>query len=258
MTYDPSAPHDPDRSSVQRPDAPTAPEDPARRGEQPPTKPRRGPASDVETWAARVVVAVSNMDLDGATAKNSCGFSLNDSDIGNSIAGAIAKYGPRLTEKQWPIVVRLATRYAGQVPGDPRPSAPVPPPAPIPESPETEALKAQIRAGEARLDALLADPDGPRCLSRESGGIFGQCGSCGLELGPGQAKRDKGRELVGKDFAVCTAIPWLAERRAKLARLRGDEALAREIEVDIGLAQPAAPAPASTGSGGATAGEVKA
>jgi hypothetical protein len=208
------------------------------------------------------------MDLDGATQQNGRGWSKGDSDIGNSLAASITRYGPRMTERQWPLVVRLAVRYRGQVESvDPMPAmqgvqggqatrnAPAPATPPITESPEAEALKREIRAGESRLDALLRDPDGPRCVSRESGGVFGQCGTCGLELGPGQAKRDRGKDLVGKDFAACVALPWIAERRAKLARLRGNEALAREIETDMGLTPSA---PVGSGAGGASGEEARA
>ena len=236
MTYDPSAPHDADRSSVTRPDVPSQPEDPSRRGERPPTKPRRGPEGAIEEWSARALVTVAGLDPDGASRRNDQGFSSTDSELGRSLAHAISTYGPRMTEKQWPLVVRLATRYRGQG-EEPMPAAPVlaPTPPPSTDSPDVLRVRAEIQRAEGLLDDLLRRPlesGGARCVNTgDLGGAgWGTCGACAL--GPRGPRRAEANRL-------CRGISYLAERRAWLFEAAGEAERAREIREDMGLVEVA-------------------
>lgn len=189
-------------------------------------------------------------------------------DVALSIAAQATKYGDRLTERQWAVIVREARPHM------PKPAAPyIPPPA------ERE-LYGEMREVESQLDGLLALPlgrGGERCLrvveeiehrgeriqgvlgiaERVTGisGSFGRCGTCPLspatacarcargEPHPGQACTD------GRRNRTCKGIAFLAALQARLLALRGDIAAADDVREGMGLSG------ASAGSGGGV--EVK-
>lgn len=215
MTYDPSASHD-------TPNSPDVPK-----------KTRRGPESPTESWAARAIVVVAGLDPDGATRRNGLGFGANDSDIGRSLATAIATYGPRMTDRQWPIVVRLATRYRGQVEGDPMPpTEPVDGSSTVAETPDVSRVRTEIRRAEQVLDGILAAPEragGQRCqnsVANYGGPGFGTCGACRLR---------EGGDLAARRNRVCAGILYVATRRAWLFSAAGDHERSREIREEMGL-----------------------
>jgi SWI/SNF-related matrix-associated actin-dependent regulator of chromatin subfamily A-like protein 1 len=76
--------------------------------------PRRAASGDVERWAAHGLVQLACLDPDGARLKNWVGFNGVDGSVGHDLANRIAR-GEAMTEAQWSLVVRLATRYKRQL-----------------------------------------------------------------------------------------------------------------------------------------------
>lgn len=83
---------------------------------QAPANGRRGPRTEVETWAAKGICQVADMDGDRAQVQNGVGFSKWDNEFGHSIAAQVAG---GLTERQWASAVKLAMRYRRQIGGAP-------------------------------------------------------------------------------------------------------------------------------------------
>jgi len=73
---------------------------------------RRGPGSPVEEWAASALRTLACLDPDHAGVVNDVGFNRMDGVIGHSLAEQLDR---GLTEKQWPLAVRIAMHYPRQV-----------------------------------------------------------------------------------------------------------------------------------------------
>lgn len=78
-----------------------------------PKRPRQASGA-LEEWAARGLVALAGMDTDRAREQNQMGFSKFDGEIGHDFASRI-EAGTGLTDGQWAVAIRLATRYRRQV-----------------------------------------------------------------------------------------------------------------------------------------------
>lgn len=74
----------------------------------------------VERWAVDVLFTVAGMDGDHAAKVNGVGFSKMDGRFGHSLAQQLKATG-KLAVKQWPLAVRLATKYRRQA-GSPPPT----------------------------------------------------------------------------------------------------------------------------------------
>lgn len=73
---------------------------------------RRGPEGAREEWAASALAQLTALDPDGAMVENEVGFNKADSYIGHWLCQEIAK---GLTPKQWDLVIKLCSKYRGQV-----------------------------------------------------------------------------------------------------------------------------------------------
>lgn len=71
---------------------------------------RRGPSSEIESWAIAGLRQLAEDDSDRARYKNEIGFSASDCKIGHALA-----WLPDLTDQEWRLVVRMARHYQGQI-----------------------------------------------------------------------------------------------------------------------------------------------
>lgn len=78
----------------------------------PKPKPRRGPATPQEAWAARALALLTAWDPDRAREENAVGWNRLDGAFGARLA---AEVGRGLTDGQWAAVVRMCRKYHRQV-----------------------------------------------------------------------------------------------------------------------------------------------
>lgn len=76
---------------------------------------RRGPASDIETWAIEGLRRLAEADPDRARELNGEGFSKSDGGLGHALA-----WLPDLTDQEWRLAVSLARHYRRQIGEEPR------------------------------------------------------------------------------------------------------------------------------------------
>lgn len=72
--------------------------------------PRRGPATDVETWALAGLRQLASDDPDRAREKNEIGYNAADGGIGHALA-----WLGELTDQEWRLAVQIARHYPGQI-----------------------------------------------------------------------------------------------------------------------------------------------
>ena len=78
-----------------------------------PPKSKRRPAQNAqESWAAKALVTLAQLDPDRAGEKNDVGFNGNDGSLGHSLASQV---GEGLTDKQWSLAVSMCRKYHRQV-----------------------------------------------------------------------------------------------------------------------------------------------
>lgn len=80
--------------------------------------PRRGPVSDLESWAIAGLRCLAENDPDRAREKNGVGFSATDGGIGHALA-----WLDDLTDQEWRLAVRIACHYQGQLGAAPKKAA---------------------------------------------------------------------------------------------------------------------------------------
>lgn len=78
----------------------------------------RGPANAMEDWAKEAMLTLAAYDPDHARTLNGQGFNKFDGEIGHSFADQLGRHG-RLSDSQWRLAIRLATKYRRQVGGCP-------------------------------------------------------------------------------------------------------------------------------------------
>lgn len=120
---------------------------------------RRLAASPLEYWAAASLQKLAALDEDRAADKNGVGFSKLDTDLGCSLARQAVG---GMTDLQWSIAVRIASRYHRQVGPPPAgaPQAEEHPPTPAAAafvSPPSAPEPAPAAAAPARAVTLSAD-----------------------------------------------------------------------------------------------------
>lgn len=78
----------------------------------------RDSRNELEMWAAEGIVTLMMLDRDHASAVNGMGFNKTHSEIGHEFANRLLA-GQQFTDKQWELMVRMASFYRGQL--GPRP-----------------------------------------------------------------------------------------------------------------------------------------
>ena len=77
-------------------------------------KPKHGPLTPAEKWAASGLLSLAGMDPDHAATLNGVGFNKLDGEFGHDLAAKVAA-GAGLSDAQWGAAIRMLKKYHGQI-----------------------------------------------------------------------------------------------------------------------------------------------